>query len=1204
MEPTREQHDAIHISDKNLIVIAGAGSGKTRVLVERYLQLLEDNPEWRINALVAITFTREAAFEMRHRLRQELEKRAQETGAGNWARNLSQLDSARIDTIHGLCADLLRANAAQAGVDPKFEVLDEYESAILLDDVVYHALATIKAPASALFAHYDSFQINAALRDHSLVNADIARLPSDPEALFQQWHRKWSEEVFKARDRLLKSAELAALASAGPAPEEDKLAFLAAQYWRCLERIDEATDAFAIAELMKDCYENGAVGNKGSAKAWGDSSAKAEAAQSLRDLRARIKETLAEIGEPPGDIDRATAAMLPLWHQLLRQVQAAYRERKRENAQLDFDDLERLAAQLLQQEDVRRRYRGSEFKHLLVDEFQDTNAAQWQIIKSLADLERGGTLFAVGDPKQSIYQFRGADVSVFGAVRAQIEGKASGHALPLSTSFRSHRPLVEQLNALFARILTRDESSPVKDFEVVFDQDMKAFRDKPPALPAITIQLLEAEERDETGEFVLERSGRRRTRSADDLRRWEAYEIAAYIKRMIAEERPVFDKETDQTRAMEYRDCAILFQSLTKLTLYEDVFKARGVPFLTVAGRGYFDRQEVWDMLDLLRFLHNPADSLSLATVLRSPIFAFSDDLLLALRLPMADQAHSRELPPLWLALRDAADLPMPGIAESDMQLIRHARETLGELLRIAGRVSISQLLRRALAATNYLAILTGLPDGDRRRGNVEKLLQLAEDSGKITLGKFSQYLADLSTREAREGEAALEPGNAIRLMTAHASKGLEFPLVVLADASWERGEGGAPTVLAVPERTSTENGAPKSILSCSVYSADSNKYERGFAHRRNLKLESLKEAAERKRLLYVAATRAQDYLFISGAVKQNRASQWSARGWLKLLLPALDLAEIQLEPEQISCFAGYQLRVLMPAAPPPPRQLQHRAGADGALWDFDADPNDFPPLAPPLMQPLPSSSVSGPRHITATQIAHLGAVGRAANAEARRQCRNRFQDIALTGISDDDYAEIFSSRRQRERAFGGTLHEVLRYAGFADPAATSDSMIRSIAWERGLTSAAALRSIIPEIRQLLRAYGNSLAYRWIINARAAQRPVYTELPFIFRAESYVIHGVMDVLLQGADGSWVIIDYKSSKVAKGEFKEHAKRYRLQLGIYAAAAQEKLGLPRPPLSFVHYIRGNQMIKLEREDCQRELERIETTICEVATPDAKA
>ena len=164
MQPTREQYDAIHISDKNLIVVAGAGSGKTRVLVERFLQLLGDNPEWRINSLVAVTFTREAAFEMRHRLRQELERRTRENKASHWARRLAQLDSARIDTIHGLCADLLRANAAQAGVDPMFAVLDENDSAILLDDTVQDTLAAIDVPLSALFAHCDAFKIEETLR--------------------------------------------------------------------------------------------------------------------------------------------------------------------------------------------------------------------------------------------------------------------------------------------------------------------------------------------------------------------------------------------------------------------------------------------------------------------------------------------------------------------------------------------------------------------------------------------------------------------------------------------------------------------------------------------------------------------------------------------------------------------------------------------------------------------------------------------------------------------------------------------------------------------------------------------------------------------------------------------------------------------------------------------------------------------------------
>ena len=451
MQPTPEQSAAIHISDKNLIVVAGAGSGKTRVLVERVLQLLGDNPEWRINSLVAVTFTREAAFEMRHRLRQELERRTRDNHASHWARRLAQLDSARIDTIHGLCADLLRANAAQAGVDPKFAVLDENDSAILLDDVVHDVLATIEAPLSALFAHYDAFRIEDALRQLSLVNAEYAPVPDDPDKLFGLWEREWSGSVFCARDKLLDSADMAALAAAGPAPEEDKLAELVVQYWRYREQITNTQDANVIARLLKECYDKGAVGNIGTAKAWGGAEAKKVAADALRQLRRKINETLKEIGDPPNELDRATAAMLPLWHRLLLKVRTTYRERKRENAQLDFDDLERLAAQLLQDADVRKRYRGAEFKHLLVDEFQDTNATQWQIVRSLADLQRGGTLFVVGDPKQSIYQFRGADVSVFNEVRDDVATLESGCRLSLSTSFRSHRPLVEQFNALSRR---------------------------------------------------------------------------------------------------------------------------------------------------------------------------------------------------------------------------------------------------------------------------------------------------------------------------------------------------------------------------------------------------------------------------------------------------------------------------------------------------------------------------------------------------------------------------------------------------------------------------------------------------------------------------------------------------------------------------------------------------------------------------------
>lgn len=1191
MQPTCEQRAAIH-SDQNLIVVAGAGSGKTRVLVERYLRLLKDHPDWRVNSLVAITFTREAAFEMRNRLRVELERLAAEDAGAQWTRHLSQLDSARIDTIHGLCASILRANAAQAGIDPRFEVLDENEAAMLLDDIADDVLATIEKPLSTLFAHYDAFRIENALRHMSLVNAECAPVPDDPEELFRLWETEWENGVFEVSRRLSSSPEQAALPSLRTIPPGDKLGDLVKHYRSYLHVINLTETAEFIVQLMKDCHIHGAVGSKGSSKAWGGSEAKQNAAASLRALRSRIKASLSEIGDPPGGFDRATAEMLPLWHQLLQRLRASYRRYKQENAQLDFDDLERLTAELLQDDQVRERYRNAEFKHLLVDEFQDTNAAQWEIIQSLADLERRGALFVVGDPKQSIYQFRGADISAFNCARNKIANRDTGEELPLSQSFRSHQPLVEQFNQLFAKIFARDESSPVKGYEVEFDKPMTAFRDKPPALPAIELQLLDSEERDAAGEPLLGSSGRRQSRSSEDMRRWEAYEIAKRIGEMIAKQRPVFDKELGKHRKMDFHDVAILFQSMTNVTLYEDALKAQEIPFLTIAGRGYFERQEIWDMLDLLRFLHNPADDLSLATALRSPMFAFSDDLLFALRLICDESAEPRPPLPLWQALHVAAEDSAPAVTDADLPLIRQALYTLQELRRLAGKATISELLRRALALTHYLAILTGLPGGDRLRGNVEKLLQLAEDSGRITLGKFTRYLVDLSAQEAREGEAALEPGNAVRLMTAHASKGLEFPLVILADASWERGNRGAPTLRA----------DPKHGLSCSIYSAETNRYESGFAHRRSLKLLALKEAAERKRLLYVAATRAQDYLLISGAAKQGKDGELAGRGWLKLLLPALGIGDVTQEPAQLADFAGHDLHLRMPRAPSEQRLFRPFPSRAEPTWDAAVDAAIHPPLAPPLLKPLPQASAAQPTHISVTQLEDLGGSRFGEDARQRSAHASRFQRSLATGAANAEDEESLQIRRPSRRLIGQIVHEVLQFTDFSADADYDDKLVRSIAWERGLTEPAELRRALQEIRDLVRLYRESEVFGWIKSARAAGRSVYTELPFLFRTEMRVIHGVIDVLLQRSDDEWVIIDYKTSTVAAGDIAHHARRFRLQLGIYAAAAREQLRLARFPQVYIHYLRANQTIGLASEDCQAELRRLESTIGELMIPDA--
>ncbi len=1189
MQFTREQRKAIHIQDKNLLVAAGAGSGKTRVLVARYVELLASHSDWPIGALVAITFTREAAFEMRQRLRLELERRAQAHDGERWARHLAQMDSARIDTIHGLCADLLRANAAQAGVDPKFEVLDETEAAILLDEVVADELAALDSPAARLFAIYDAWRIDAELKRMNLVNGNYPALELDAEAQFERWTEGWAETVHQERLRLLDSNAAAAVEAIDYLPPNDKLADVAILYQDYFKRLaQDDIEAVEILKLLQTLRKEGAAGNKGSIKTWGNKETKNEVSQTIKGMRTRIKDTLDAIGDPPGEIDRQTAAVLPLWHELLSQVRQAYDQRKAADARLDFDDLERLAAELLCDPAVRERYRGAEFKHLLVDEFQDTNAPQWRIIRALADLKSGGTLFAVGDPKQSIYQFRGADVSVFNRARTQDFRQEACRELPLSTSFRSHRALVELLNALFARILKPDADSPAGDYEVAFDQPMGAFRADSPAAPALELQLLDYYARDESGEYLRDKRGRKIRYAADDMRRWEAWEIAGRIQAMIAEARPVFDKDSERWRGIAYRDITVLFQSMSNVSLYEEVFKSREIPYLTVAGRGYYDRQEVWDMLDLLRCLHNPADDLSLASALRSPLFACSDDLLFALRL--LRDADGATLP-LWRALHLAADAPAPGMVESDLPTLQFARDVLTELRRLSGRITISELLRLALDRTNYLALLTGLPDGHRRRGNIEKLLQLAESSGKITLGKFTQYLDDLTAREIREGEALLEAGNALRLMTVHASKGLEFPLVILADAAWERGGGGAPLLLADPQ-----DG-----LSCQVYDAATNEYQQGFAYRRYAKLQSLKEAAERKRLLYVAATRAQDYLLISGQATLNSKGGWTSKGWLRQLLEALEFDEIERHPQQNREFADQPVSVLMPPAPPPLDRLYQAANIEDDLWDFEADAQTYKPLEPPLLQPLPPAPTPALSHITATQIAQLGAFRHGLSKRQRRLSGQRFRAEALQGLPPDSGAALRGGNRASPVVIGEIVHELLRYGGFTQVQPGGDEMIRAVAWEKGVTDPTLVAYTRQEVRGLLELYAVSDVRRRLTSARQQKRTVLTELPFLYRRDKRVIHGIMDVLLQLPDGEWLIIDYKTSQVIGDAYEAHARRYRLQLGVYAEAAREQLGLQRPPQTCVHYIRGNRTIELASADCQAELDRLEATIGELAALD---
>ncbi|MFZ4814111.1 MAG: UvrD-helicase domain-containing protein, partial [Phototrophicaceae bacterium] len=488
MQPTAEQYAAIHTHDRNLVVVAGAGSGKTRVLVERYLALLEANPTWELNALVAVTFTQKAAQEMRDRVRQALQARlfaaTSVTDQSRWARLLATMDTARIDTIHALCGALLRANAAEAGLDPRFQILDEINSRLLAEDVVERTLAALLNdsgtvdPTVRLFTVYDAKQIRKTLVE--FVNTPLPELPADSDAVLAGWQAHWEQQTKRFVLLALRSSEFESTAqwlAETPFPVGDKLADQARDVQAAMDRLlllqpNDPLDRF-VNSVQHFPNPNLKVG---SATAWGNSEVLKEAKRRLKTAREWAITLKGLIGEALNDLDHQAAAWLPLWARLIEQAQGAYRQAKIHNDLLDFDDLEIYTANLLARyPHVRARYLGAEFRHVLVDEFQDTNALQWAIIQALTapdqPTERGqvARLFVVGDPKQSIYAFRGADVSVFEQTRALLQ-----HEIPLVQSFRAHERLVSLFNHVFGQLLAKSPDSPVIHYEVEYGLPMSA----------------------------------------------------------------------------------------------------------------------------------------------------------------------------------------------------------------------------------------------------------------------------------------------------------------------------------------------------------------------------------------------------------------------------------------------------------------------------------------------------------------------------------------------------------------------------------------------------------------------------------------------------------------------------------------------------------------------------------------------------------
>lgn len=1112
MNPTDEQRLAVETHDRALLVEAGAGTGKTWVLVQRFLHLLAAHPAWPLESLIAITFTEKAAREMRTRLRAEIERKAQADSENSlWQTHRRALDRLQVSTVHSLCARLLRENALAAALDPRFQVLDEQAADLLKEEAIRQTLQVLDTHDHAALDLLGSLRVRdlrdemaSMLGKRGTMHELFRKLP-EPEALLAEW-KKALENMQQGlwQKCLVDNPDLQpVLEQLRYTPIEDPTDKLA----ESVQHAQEGLRVLSSGNLLEAATHWLAINlTGGKATAWGGKDAVQDLKDDLRLLREAAK-TLDKAGalQEIGEADAQAAQHLQLWQALWEVLDEQYAQLKEAQQALDFDDLELLTVDLLEKSPRAPRLQAflDGLNQLMVDEFQDTNLVQQRIVYALAPPE-SPRLFVVGDAKQSIYRFRQAQVSIFNATAQDIHAQADAPVAKLSTSFRTHTALVDAVNALFAHML-RPLGTEHAPYEAT-PGPLTAARSSPITLDKpVEMLLIPLETPD--GEKV----------NAEEARLWEARWIAHRLKSLREEGLLVWDKQARQYRPFAYRDAAVLFRATTNLPLYEGEFKAAGLPYLTVSGRGYFDRPEVQDLIALLAALANPADDLNLAIALRSPLFSFSDETLYQLRWHTPEGTRAAEPIPYQHALAHPPETGQPAH-------VQRAGQILTGLWQRAGRVEVWALLHHALEQTAFETILA-LYDGEtgRCRTNVEKFLALARDRGGVSLPRFLSQLRELHAREAREGEAqGREPeSGVVQLMSIHASKGLEFPVVVVADLGKVKSGGfGTPYLLHDPAFG----------LACKV--RDNNGDWNAPAGYSWAKWQhDQMEEAESKRLFYVACTRAADLLILTGKTGAKNT-------WLTQALQAWEVPE-DGEVDEVLATAHYALRVHRP--------LDTLADLPVSIAPATSSPGFE--TVPVLAQPLPSSA--HPLPVSVTRL----------DALLQRE-RDEVPPLRPAMRKEKSGAEVSQAPNYQ---VGNLVHRALAQWTCLEYSETRLGIyLANQATRLGLPRSAQTDAIQKATRMLRRFKAHAL-YTTIQTAQVRQ----TEVPFTLQSPIGLLHGVIDLLYQDAAGLWHLVDWKTEWVSANEREAHVARHLTQMAVYAQAVQQILRVsPLVRLCFLH------------------------------------
>ena len=1012
-----EQRDAVAEREGSLALAANAGSGKTSVLVERFVRAVTKDgiaP----TRILAITFTERAAGELRERIRNALLAAGERAAAHETA-------AAPISTFHAFALRLLRAHPLLAALPPDFVVLDDAETATLRELAFRAALALWQERDGALdlAATFGIEPLRVALLgvydERRSRGEEEPRLPAPGER----------DEIAPAAQRLRSAARDLAVALA----QASQTVTITTALDRLARAGEPPLDPLALAELK--------LTRRGTALQCAEADAYEEA-------RSALEQALA---------DERAAAAVPLLDELLREFAGQFAALKQARGGADFDDLELAAARLLREHPAVARAVSERFDRLMVDELQDTNPRQMQI---LALLDRDN-LFTVGDAFQSIYAFRHASVEIFRERFTRLEPR--GRALVLSANFRSRTPILDAVNTVFAQRFGEQFVA------------LRAGRADAAGGPAVELIVVDTDGWQEHAELL----GAHATQSGL-WRTAEARLLAARIDELI---------EAGEAAPGEI---AVLLRAAGEIAIYENEIAALGHATLTPAGAGFYARPEIADLAAYVGALANPLDGVALYGALASPLCGADSDALVALAL----RAREEDLEP-YEALA------------SDEQLGEFAAR-FAAARAVAPTQGLGELVSAAVLDSGFEDYLCQLTAAERRVANVRKLIRLAREFERRhgrDLRRFADALAAGRLGSLHESEAPPPLGGAIRLMTVHAAKGLEFPVVCLADLG-HRPNTDLPRILTDGVRVGLRL---PTIERSSVEALD---YSRLAAERHEL------AAQEEERIFYVAMTRARERLIMSGAA---RLAAWpsprtSPLGWLgPALIPDLPTraAGGALSAELV---AGVKL-TLVPAL---------------ALESSVAAPVEPAAPAVPARVAPAQRPPAGPDHVSYTALADY------------ERCGYRYylqRVLNMPDVQPPPAAIAGASAADR----GTLVHALLEAFDFASPREPDAATVAATAATLGLPDALA------GVAELAGAFALSP----LCARLAAARDVRREHPFAFAlaADAELLRGTFDVVGSEADGTLLVVDYKSDALLHGEdLRARLERdYGLQRLVYAIAA---------------------------------------------------